>query len=417
MIPYYANGEYLVKRYYANGIGDDLRGRIGLSLRNSDRLIQLMDISKGVILKRSAIGQQDEITLEYLRKLVFFHSLVELANMSGFVRSPKDCHRGDEFKELKAEWYRIFTSNILKNPLPQQLWQHLESERQLSENIAAVRRPYFIQVLYVIGEAFLDQELREFGNGIRFGSQSSKRKHLLTILSDPERIIDALKGLGDKFETVDAKLVISFFRACERVVHISNLINHIKFHVDEDLGQASWHLQRVVFGPLGGSIADFLLKAIKSMQSASSQLKVKGGVIGTTDYLNEINALRTLIEGPHPVEPLEDIAVNSEETTTIASTEFSKLWHILNMRVDEMKFSVRTTNGLNNANIITVGQLAVKTEQELMDLRSFGEKSLNEIKTKLTELGLSLSMEFDASLLESTSEAVVQESNVKETKI
>mgnify|MGYP000371068554 CR=1 FL=1 len=68
--------------------------------------------------------------------------------------------------------------------------------------------------------------------------------------------------------------------------------------------------------------------------------------------------------------------------------EKSKLKKLLNMSVNEIELSVRAANCLNNANITTVGQLAMKTEQEMLKYRNFGKKSLNEIKDKLAALGL-----------------------------
>jgi DNA-directed RNA polymerase subunit alpha len=59
---------------------------------------------------------------------------------------------------------------------------------------------------------------------------------------------------------------------------------------------------------------------------------------------------------------------------------------------------------LNNANITTVGQLAMKTEQEMLKYRNFGKKSLNEIKDKLSSLGLSLGMNFEPGLIDPTKE-------------
>jgi DNA-directed RNA polymerase subunit alpha len=47
-----------------------------------------------------------------------------------------------------------------------------------------------------------------------------------------------------------------------------------------------------------------------------------------------------------------------------------------------------------------VGQLAQKTEAEMLKYRNFGKKSLNEIKDKLQQLGLSLGMKFEAGLLD-----------------
>ena len=69
------------------------------------------------------------------------------------------------------------------------------------------------------------------------------------------------------------------------------------------------------------------------------------------------------------------------------------------MSVNEIELSVRAANCLNNANITSVGQLALKTEAEMLKYRNFGKKSLNEIKDKLHELGLGLGMNLDPSLL------------------
>ena len=93
-------------------------------------------------------------------------------------------------------------------------------------------------------------------------------------------------------------------------------------------------------------------------------------------------------------------AVEFEETETKQDDEKAKLKKLLNMSVNEIELSVRAANCLNNANITTVGQLAMKTEAEMLKYRNFGKKSLNEIKEKLASLGLSLGMNIDPALLE-----------------
>ena len=89
-----------------------------------------------------------------------------------------------------------------------------------------------------------------------------------------------------------------------------------------------------------------------------------------------------------------------EEAADKQDDEKMKMKKLLNMSVNEIELSVRAANCLNNANITTVGQLAMKTEQEMLKYRNFGKKSLNEIKEKLSALGLTLGMKFDAALLE-----------------
>ncbi len=93
-----------------------------------------------------------------------------------------------------------------------------------------------------------------------------------------------------------------------------------------------------------------------------------------------------------------------ENQQSEVSEEQNKLRKLLNMSVNEIELSVRAANCLNNANITTVGELAMKSEQEMLKYRNFGKKSLNEIKDKLEALGLSLGMKFDERLLDTKKE-------------
>jgi DNA-directed RNA polymerase subunit alpha len=68
--------------------------------------------------------------------------------------------------------------------------------------------------------------------------------------------------------------------------------------------------------------------------------------------------------------------------------------------VDELELSVRASNCLKTANIRTIADLVQKTESELLKTKNFGKKSLNEIKTILGEMGLSLGIRLDPEELE-----------------
>ena len=96
----------------------------------------------------------------------------------------------------------------------------------------------------------------------------------------------------------------------------------------------------------------------------------------------------------------DDTQIEFDETPEEVSQENTRLKKLLNMSVNEIELSVRAANCLNNANITTVGQLAMKTEAEMLKYRNFGKKSLNEIKEKLQQLGLSLGMKFESGLVE-----------------
>ncbi|MFZ4482590.1 MAG: DNA-directed RNA polymerase subunit alpha [Chthoniobacterales bacterium] len=96
----------------------------------------------------------------------------------------------------------------------------------------------------------------------------------------------------------------------------------------------------------------------------------------------------------------DDAAVEFDQTPEAVSQENAKMRKLLNMSVNEIELSVRAANCLNNANITTVGQLAMKSEAEMLKYRNFGKKSLNEIKDKLEELGLGLGVKFEPGLIE-----------------
>ncbi len=101
----------------------------------------------------------------------------------------------------------------------------------------------------------------------------------------------------------------------------------------------------------------------------------------------------------------DDNLIEIDQSTQEASQENVKLKKLLNMSVNEIELSVRAANCLNNANITTVGQLAMKSEAEMLKYRNFGKKSLNEIRDKLQGLGLTLGMKFDAGLIDPTAAA------------
>ena len=63
---------------------------------------------------------------------------------------------------------------------------------------------------------------------------------------------------------------------------------------------------------------------------------------------------------------------------------------VLGMSIDELDLSVRSHNCLKRAGINTVGDLIQKTEEDMMKVRNLGRKSLEEVKKKLVELGMSL---------------------------
>lgn len=91
--------------------------------------------------------------------------------------------------------------------------------------------------------------------------------------------------------------------------------------------------------------------------------------------------------------------IQFETEQKVANEQDNRFKSLLNLNVNEIELSVRSSNCLNNAKITRVGELVIKTEAEMLKYRNFGKKSLNEIKAKLEQLGLSLGMHIDPQLL------------------
>jgi len=66
---------------------------------------------------------------------------------------------------------------------------------------------------------------------------------------------------------------------------------------------------------------------------------------------------------------------------------------ILIQSVEELDLSVRASKCVRTLNLNTISELTQKSEKELLKMKNFGKKSLNEIKEKLKKFSLSLAEE------------------------
>ena len=86
----------------------------------------------------------------------------------------------------------------------------------------------------------------------------------------------------------------------------------------------------------------------------------------------------------------DDPEPEQEEVVDEATQRVAQL---LKMQVEELELSVRSANCLKAADIMTLEDLVVRPESEMLKFRNFGRKSLNELNAILEELGLSFGME------------------------
>ena len=91
--------------------------------------------------------------------------------------------------------------------------------------------------------------------------------------------------------------------------------------------------------------------------------------------------------------------VSEMETEAEAAAGEEFLRDALGKAVEELPLPARAVNALKNADVHIVADLAQKTEADLDHLKNLGEKSIDEIKTALASLGLSLGMRIDPNVL------------------
>jgi DNA-directed RNA polymerase subunit alpha len=105
-------------------------------------------------------------------------------------------------------------------------------------------------------------------------------------------------------------------------------------------------------------------------------------------------------ELPAQAPPVEEVTLPEPEP----SSEQLQLKERLALPISDLDLSVRASNCLEAENIKTIGDLVRLSEAGLLALKNFGKTSLREVKTKLTNVGLSLDMDVDALVGSGTSE-------------
>ena len=96
--------------------------------------------------------------------------------------------------------------------------------------------------------------------------------------------------------------------------------------------------------------------------------------------------------------PLTTGAPEEDEEAEVASSE-AFLRDALGKTLEELALPARAINALKGADMHVVADLVQKNETDLVDVKNLGEKSIDEIKTALATLGLSLGMRIDPTVL------------------
>jgi DNA-directed RNA polymerase subunit alpha len=97
-------------------------------------------------------------------------------------------------------------------------------------------------------------------------------------------------------------------------------------------------------------------------------------------------------------EPGPEMAIDERGEAASTPVVDQELERKLNMSLAELELSVRATNCLETEGITTVRDLVIRNDEELLEVRNFGETTLKEVKAKLQERGLHLGMKLPSAM-------------------
>jgi DNA-directed RNA polymerase subunit alpha len=106
-----------------------------------------------------------------------------------------------------------------------------------------------------------------------------------------------------------------------------------------------------------------------------------------------INQLKAIIDFKEPEEEIKiekKVSKKEEESTEKEEKKGGDFADVLKTRTDSLDLSTRTLNALTGANIRTLGGLARKRREDLLEVEGIGEKGITEIKKVLNKFGLNL---------------------------
>lgn len=111
--------------------------------------------------------------------------------------------------------------------------------------------------------------------------------------------------------------------------------------------------------------------------------------VGLGKILPILHMMRcTAEEKPFVVKLMADLSVNFTVQPDVLANCTADLERKLNMSLAELELSVRATNCLESEGITTVRDLVNRSDEELLEVRNFGETTLKEVKQKLEGLNL-----------------------------
>lgn len=228
---------------------------------------------------------------------------------------------------------------------------------------------------------------------------------VLTIDSDDPNVEKTLEiiAVGEGAVTAGDIICDSDVEIINKDKVIANLANHAKLKMvmiaRRGIGYVDAKENKRVEDPIGYIPIDAIYTPIKNVKYNVEKVLVDNSAdhdeltmeITTDGSINPSDALgmAAKIMMGH-LDVVVELSQKALDTEFIVDREDENNSKVLEMTIEDLDFSVRSYNSLKRAGISTVGELARKSEEDMMTIRNLGRKSLKEVKDKLEELGLGL---------------------------
>ncbi len=242
-----------------------------------------------------------------------------------------------------------------------------------------------------VREDVIDMVLNIKSLALRMHGEGPKR--MMLIATGPGEITAGMIDTGHDIEIIDPDVVICTLDDGAKI--------SMELTVNEGKGYVPATQNRAEDSPIGLVPVDAVFSPVRKVAYRVDNTRVGQA----TDY----DKLSIDVETNGVITPEDAVAlaarilqdqlqlfINFEEPRSVTEEEAAvepEFNRNLLRKVDELELSVRSANCLKNDNIIYIGDLVQKTEQEMLRTPNFGRKSLNEIKEVLAQMGLHLGME------------------------
>lgn len=226
---------------------------------------------------------------------------------------------------------------------------------------------------------------------------------------DSEMVSVTVSG-KQEFTAEDISKNLSSFKVLNPDLHICSMEPSVKLNLELRIGKGRGYVpseeNKVDNAPLGTIAIDSIFTPIRNVKYSVEDWRVEQ----KTDY-EKLNIEITTDGSIHPKDALKEAAAiliqhfwlfsdekitpetEVEQESKQLDEESMRMRHILLTKLSDMELSVRALNCLKAANIETFADLVCHQRTDLMKLRNFGKKSLNEIDMLMDRLKLNFGMD------------------------